>query len=212
MAPPGDLDALSPTELRALVVRLLGKVAALEQTVAAQRAETERDGEGQRAEAAQPSQGPPRPGDAARRRRRPGHRGHGAARLAVQGLCRFPRSGSGAAGPLHPLSPGALAHTGRAADRGAAAGRDRWPFRARAAPLRPGPVPSRAGQRAAPGGAIAGHRPGHLQAASQEHLAPLGSADLTVTPDPVSIATEVALWGAIKANGLLPDTVIVSDD
>src|SRR4051812_17913222 len=39
MAPPGDLDALSPTELKALVVRLLGKVAALEQTVAAQRAE-----------------------------------------------------------------------------------------------------------------------------------------------------------------------------
>jgi hypothetical protein len=37
MAPPGDLDALSPTELKALVVRLLGKVVALEQTVAAQR-------------------------------------------------------------------------------------------------------------------------------------------------------------------------------
>src|SRR5919202_208041 len=42
MALPGDLDALSPTELRALVVRLLGKVAALEQTVAAQRAEIAR--------------------------------------------------------------------------------------------------------------------------------------------------------------------------
>src|SRR3954467_3030822 len=39
MAPPGDLDALSPTELKALVLELLGKVAALEQTVAAQRAE-----------------------------------------------------------------------------------------------------------------------------------------------------------------------------
>src|SRR5918994_6436498 len=39
MALPGDLDALCPTELRALVVQLLGKVAALEQTVAAQRAE-----------------------------------------------------------------------------------------------------------------------------------------------------------------------------
>ena len=39
MASPGDLDALSPTELKALVVQLLGKVAALEQTVAAQRAE-----------------------------------------------------------------------------------------------------------------------------------------------------------------------------
>src|SRR3954462_8323958 len=42
MAPPGDLDALSPTELKAFVVRLLGKVAALEQAVAAQRAEIAR--------------------------------------------------------------------------------------------------------------------------------------------------------------------------
>ena len=42
MAPPGDLDALAPTELKALVVRLLGKVAALEQTVAAQRAQIAR--------------------------------------------------------------------------------------------------------------------------------------------------------------------------
>src|SRR5215204_2407636 len=39
MVLPGDLDALCPTELKALVVQLLGKVAALEQTVAAQRAE-----------------------------------------------------------------------------------------------------------------------------------------------------------------------------
>ena len=42
MASPGDLDALSPTELKALVIELLGKVAALEQTVAAQRAEIAR--------------------------------------------------------------------------------------------------------------------------------------------------------------------------
>src|SRR5690349_25052195 len=42
MAPPGDLDALSPTELKARVLELLGKVAALEQTVAAQRAEIAR--------------------------------------------------------------------------------------------------------------------------------------------------------------------------
>src|SRR5215212_972381 len=42
MAPPGDLDALSPTELKALVLELLGKVAALEQTVAAQREEIAR--------------------------------------------------------------------------------------------------------------------------------------------------------------------------
>ena len=42
MAPPGDLDALSPTELKALVIELLGKVAALEQTMAAQREEIAR--------------------------------------------------------------------------------------------------------------------------------------------------------------------------
>ena len=42
MAPPGDLDALSPTELKARVIELLGQVAALEQTVAAQRAEIAR--------------------------------------------------------------------------------------------------------------------------------------------------------------------------
>src|ERR671938_887482 len=42
MAALGDLDALSPTELKALVVRLLGKVAALDQTVAAQREEIAR--------------------------------------------------------------------------------------------------------------------------------------------------------------------------
>jgi hypothetical protein len=33
-----------------------------------------------------------------------------------------------------------------------------------------------------------------------------------VTPDPVRLATEGAVWGAIKAHGLLPDTVILSDD
>src|SRR3954462_13211623 len=44
------------------------------------------------------------------------------------------------------------------------------------------------------------------------HLVRLGIAALTVTPDPVRIATEGALWGAIKAHGLLPGTVIVSDD
>src|SRR3954470_6117245 len=42
MASSGDLDALSPTKLKALVIELLGKVAALEETVAAQRAEIAR--------------------------------------------------------------------------------------------------------------------------------------------------------------------------
>jgi hypothetical protein len=44
------------------------------------------------------------------------------------------------------------------------------------------------------------------------HLAVLGIDQLTVAPDPVRIATEGALWGAIQAHGLLPGTVIVSDD
>jgi hypothetical protein len=44
------------------------------------------------------------------------------------------------------------------------------------------------------------------------HLEMLGIAALKVQPDPVVIATEGALWGSVKAHGLLPDTVIVSDD
>jgi Transposase IS66 family len=49
-------------------------------------------------------------------------------------------------------------------------------------------------------------------AAWQTHLDRLGITALRVTPDPVQIATEGALWGSIKAHGLLPDTVILSDD
>jgi transposase IS66 family protein len=50
------------------------------------------------------------------------------------------------------------------------------------------------------------------RAAWQAHLERLGIPDLKVSPDPVRIATEGALWGAITAHGLLPGTVIVSDD
>jgi Transposase IS66 family len=50
------------------------------------------------------------------------------------------------------------------------------------------------------------------RAAWQAHLERLGIAALTVMPDPVRVATEGALWGAIKAHGLLPGTVIISDD
>jgi hypothetical protein len=50
------------------------------------------------------------------------------------------------------------------------------------------------------------------EAAWTAHLAALGIDRLAVTPDPVRIATEGALWGAIRAQGLLPETVIVSDD
>jgi hypothetical protein len=49
-------------------------------------------------------------------------------------------------------------------------------------------------------------------AAWRAHLAQLGIDRLAVTPDPVLIATEGALWGAIHHHGLLNGTVIVSDD
>ncbi len=44
------------------------------------------------------------------------------------------------------------------------------------------------------------------------HLQALGLTDLNVAPDPVMIASEGALWGAIRHQGRLLDTVIVSDD
>ena len=50
------------------------------------------------------------------------------------------------------------------------------------------------------------------QAAWQDHLDRLGISTLQVTPDPVQIATEGALWGSIHAHGFLCDTVVVSDD
>lgn len=50
------------------------------------------------------------------------------------------------------------------------------------------------------------------RAAWQAHLERLGITALKVTPDPVQIATEGALWGSVKAHGLLSETVIVSDD
>jgi hypothetical protein len=50
------------------------------------------------------------------------------------------------------------------------------------------------------------------RAAWQGHLERLGITALAVTPDPVRIATEGALWGSITTHGLLARTVIVSDD
>ena len=43
------------------------------------------------------------------------------------------------------------------------------------------------------------------------HLAALGITALEVHPDPVRVATEAALWGSICAQGLIENTVIVSD-
>jgi hypothetical protein len=50
------------------------------------------------------------------------------------------------------------------------------------------------------------------RAAWLAHLDRLGITTLKINPDPVRIATEGALWGSIKAHGLVNDTVIVSDD
>jgi Transposase IS66 family len=50
------------------------------------------------------------------------------------------------------------------------------------------------------------------QAAWQRHLEQFGITALEVTPDPVRIATEGALWGAVAAHGFLNEAVIISDD
>ena len=44
------------------------------------------------------------------------------------------------------------------------------------------------------------------------HLARLGIDALAITPDPVRVASEGALWGAVCHHGLLTEAVIVSDD
>jgi hypothetical protein len=49
-------------------------------------------------------------------------------------------------------------------------------------------------------------------AAWQAHLDRLGISALPVTPDPVQIATEGALWGSVRAHGFLRNAVVVSDD
>jgi hypothetical protein len=50
------------------------------------------------------------------------------------------------------------------------------------------------------------------RAAWNAHLDRLGVSTLKVHPDPTTIATEGAVWGSLKAHGLLADAVIVSDD
>ena len=50
------------------------------------------------------------------------------------------------------------------------------------------------------------------QAAWAAHLERLGIRGMEGSLGPARVATEGALWGAIKAHGLLPGTVIVSDD
>lgn len=61
--------------------------------------------------------------------------------------------------------------------------------------------------------ALANHRDKRFanEAAWCEHLQILGFNTLRITPDPVKVASEAALWGAVCEQGLLQDTVIVSD-
>jgi hypothetical protein len=341
MAPPGDLDTLSPTELKALVVRLLGKVAALEQTVAAQRAEIARLKGLKGRPALKPSgmekASEPKPPSPRKGRRGPvmprvavedqvieatvppGSRFKGYADFLVQDLVlrarciRYRRERwltpegqlivaplpGGIDGHFGPeLRRFALAqyHQGQVSvprlvaqlraiglaisrrqvmrllidgqqrflneardvlraglaqaawitvdDTGARhkaanstctqIGNDHFAWFGTTASksrlnflelLRAGHTDyvintealAYMGKRALSGPVIkrlATHPERHFpdRAAWQAHLERLGIADLTVTPDPVRIATEGALWGAIKAHGLLPETVIVSDD
>lgn len=72
-------------------------------------------------------------------------------------------------------------------------------------------------QRALPQHAIArlaNHPDKHFadEQAWSNHLQRLGFHDIKHRLDPPRLATEGALWGAIKAHGLLLDTIILSDD
>jgi hypothetical protein len=46
----------------------------------------------------------------------------------------------------------------------------------------------------------------------QAHLDRLGFNTLSVTPDPVRVASEGASWGSVQAHGFLCDAVVLSDD
>ena len=50
------------------------------------------------------------------------------------------------------------------------------------------------------------------QAAWLAHLDRLGFTTLDVTPDPVRVATEGALWGSVQSHKFLCDAVVLSDD
>jgi hypothetical protein len=63
-------------------------------------------------------------------------------------------------------------------------------------------------------GRLAGHEQRRFanEQAWTAHLGALGLSGLEVTPDPVRVATEGALWGAVSAHGFLCEAVVVSDD
>jgi len=49
-------------------------------------------------------------------------------------------------------------------------------------------------------------------AAGQAHLERLGFHEMDITPSPVRVATEAALWGSVQAHTFIRDTVMLSDD
>ena len=61
---------------------------------------------------------------------------------------------------------------------------------------------------------LAAHPTQHFadRTAWHAHLEALGLTRLQVTPNPVKIATEGALWGSIRHHDLLHHTAIISDD
>ncbi len=61
---------------------------------------------------------------------------------------------------------------------------------------------------------LAGHEQRQFanETAWTAHLDQLGLTGLAVTPDPVRVATEGALWGAVVGHGFLCEAVVVSDD
>src|ERR1700688_4579028 len=123
MSPRLDIDALSPTELKSLVLKLLEEAAENQRTIGALRDELAR-----LKGAAGPS--PRRGAREADDQRGAQARGRCADRLAFQRLCELPRAGSGDPSARHRLSSSLLADPGRQdGDRAFAAGRRR-PFRA----------------------------------------------------------------------------------
>src|SRR5205085_8397728 len=90
--------------------------------------------------------------------------GGGAGGIMLQGPRALSRAGPGDCGPCDALSARALGHAGWTHRPGPIAGRDRWPFRPRTAPLRADALPSGAIDAAAVGGVVAVGGRVHLEA------------------------------------------------